>query len=442
MDLFNLLVTLAELLYCLVLIFLAAIVLLWMVGRAKEKSNHKRTYRPPYEAFVGGIGSRLAENAVTSYRGTYSPSGLTPTIDVPPRRLSFSATTPGPTFGKVRSRPISHIPRRVTFSLTPSQESNERRNQSRGCHRAPYRSPGPEVVVHDEQIASLAENSPLIELFPGGRTESGASDSFIRSVHSYGRRRTATNYRDTGTFSRYGAESLGPGVRGVYTAREPRQILRKNEKQARHRPSQALNGKHSHTSVNHRDDLPASHVRSDHGDAANDDARRSSGPPSKKTMSPPVSGYLTAANVSDGEPRNSVFDRKENIISNAASSNTAPVDSLAAVTKSWIPLDAQQKSRTFRFLSRFERQALSLESHHNGGENIHLALHGKAVKPPSDSNRDILAGHASWKADSPPSSVRQVDPPSQAPSHVKKVRFSLEGETSNPYHPLVQSGAR
>jgi hypothetical protein len=149
-------VALAQFVYYVVLVLFTAALILWTVGHRKINAVESARAASRDRDFILDESDLMASQ--------------TPPLHVPPRRLSFSATTPrssnsggdipvvglGRQFGAKGLQELGSTTRRVRFSLTPSQESRERRNVFRDAGSTPYRSPGPEVQY---------QNS-LIELFP------------------------------------------------------------------------------------------------------------------------------------------------------------------------------------------------------------------------------------------------------------------------------------
>jgi hypothetical protein len=130
--------------------------MLWAVGQRKVRALESARAKSQESHLFADDGDLIASH--------------TPPLHVPPRRLSFSASTPRPLYKSVdgsgqssahRLAPksphqLSNSTRRGRFSLTPSQESKEKKLFTRDSVSTPYRSPGP-----DEQY-----ESSLIELFP------------------------------------------------------------------------------------------------------------------------------------------------------------------------------------------------------------------------------------------------------------------------------------
>jgi hypothetical protein len=166
----EIILVLAQFVYYAVLALFAAALFLWIVGHRKINA---------VESAARAASSR--DRNLYLYESDLMAS-QTPPPHVPPRRLSFSATTPRPSSrgdgdtpavefrrrqagGKDAQELASSTTRRVRFSLTPSQESKERRNINRETCSEPYRSPGVDARYR----------SSLVELFPSRKLPSKMS---------------------------------------------------------------------------------------------------------------------------------------------------------------------------------------------------------------------------------------------------------------------------
>jgi hypothetical protein len=159
---------LSKALYVAVLLLVSVVFVLWMVGHlSSRRAPSSRLHR---KCNAHAEAHQLSAHRPTPHYNHRSPTALTPPIDVPPRRLSFSATPRVPTVAPPHRRPAAH---RVRFDLTPSQESYERRLRTRDARAAPYSSPGPEVgAFFGEASTNAVEDGfgdgvpRLIELYP------------------------------------------------------------------------------------------------------------------------------------------------------------------------------------------------------------------------------------------------------------------------------------
>lgn len=444
MDLFELINTLVQLVYCLVLIFLAFVVLLWMIGRAKVNGEARNINTVPFHSYASDAHGRLFDYAARRAPGYHSPSALTPTIDVPPRRLSFSATTPGPAPGFQSISPrntrgggkfVAQIPRRVTFSLTPSQESNERRLQSRDVHRAPYRSPGPDVQAVDEQFPSSSHNPPLIELYPsrripaGGKAlipTSGTSSTSRGFVDDIGAKRTL----------RHNGPYTGQSRQSHRGSAQPAKFSSGNEFSSWLRPKFDQKPSEPPPAPHHRTDTLRKSISSVRHPADAKAKTLLSSP--RKTVPDCISARLYhSRNSSPSRPEALGSDQKENAVMDSTVTNTSRHDALAGVSKSWIPLDASQRGITFQSLSRFERKARGLEPHDSKVQN--------SLLPKGDEQSSLHAAGLSHQhsdqnsldSDSPPSIIPLAEPVPMSFSHTKRVRFSFEGDETQQAAPAL-----
>lgn len=143
-----------------VLVLLLAI--LWLVGKLQSTRSTHSVSRKVVEERASAVLPSASEDG-PALRDSPEAFDRIPPAGILPRRLSFSMTTPR-TVPAVTGRPEipNHKLRRVTFNLTASQESRERKAEG-GTRQVgtPYRSPGAEVSAHVGESPC-----PVVELFP------------------------------------------------------------------------------------------------------------------------------------------------------------------------------------------------------------------------------------------------------------------------------------